>query len=200
MKLRESRSGSSAISLASMNANATSKLGIGGIREIEFVVQALQLLHAARHPFLQEAGTLKAIRGLAELEFLPNDDAGKLEEAYRFLRRVEHRLQIEAEQQTHIVPERGEALEILARSLGFGSGEELLAKLCAHMQAVRRIFTRVVGETGAGTRIPSRAPSQIFGTRVQAAKIFGPAGQSATSFHVAPRTRQIFPQVAAAPR
>ena len=80
------------------------KLGAGGIREIEFVVQALQLLHAARHPFLQEAGTLKAIRGLAELEFLPNEDAGKLETAYRFLRRVEHRLQIEAEQQTHTVP------------------------------------------------------------------------------------------------
>ena len=45
------------------------KLGVGGIREIEFVVQALQLLHAARHPFLQEPGTLRAIRGLAELDF-----------------------------------------------------------------------------------------------------------------------------------
>ena len=167
------------------------KLGIGGIREIEFVVQALQLLHAARYPFLQEAGTLKAIRGLAELEFLPNDDAGKLEEAYRFLRRVEHRLQIEAEQQTHIVPERGEALEILARSLGFGSGEELFAKLCAHMQAVRRVFTRVVGETGP-ERDPLEGAFTNFRDPIQAAKIFGQLGQSATSFHVAPRTRQIF--------
>ena len=46
------------------------KLGVGGIREVEFVVQALQLLHGARHPFLQEAGTLKALRGLVELGFL----------------------------------------------------------------------------------------------------------------------------------
>jgi glutamate-ammonia-ligase adenylyltransferase len=167
------------------------KLGIGGIREIEFVVQALQLLHAARYPFLQEAGTLKAIRGLAELEFLPNDDAEKLENAYRFLRRVEHRLQIEAEQQTHTVPERGEAVEILARSLGFGSGEELLAKLRAQMRTVRTIFTRVVGETGP-EQDPLEGAFTSFRDPVQAAKIFGQLGQSATSFHVAPRTRQIF--------
>ena len=79
----------------------------------------------ARHPFLQEAGTLKGIRGLAELDLLPNEDALRLEEAYRFLRRVEHRLQIEAEQQTHTVPEEGEALEGLARSLGFAEGAAL---------------------------------------------------------------------------
>ena len=120
------------------------KLGAGGIREIEFVVQALQLLHAARHPFLQEAGTLKAIRGLAELEFLPNEDAGKLETAYRFLRRVEHRLQIEAEQQTHTVPENGEALQALARSLGFDGGTDLFSSLHEQMHRVRAIFRRVV--------------------------------------------------------
>src|ERR1041385_721544 len=124
------------------------KLGAGGIREIEFVVQALQLLHAARHPFLQEPGTLRVIRGLAELELLPNEDATTLETAYRLLRRVEHRLQIEAEQQTHTVPEKGEALEVLARSLAFSSGEELLSSLRGQMQAVRAIFTRVVGATG----------------------------------------------------
>ena len=167
------------------------KLGIGGIREIEFVVQALQLLHAARYPFLQEAGTLKAIRGLAELEFLPNEDAEKLENAYRFLRRVEHRLQIEAEQQTHTVPESGEGLEILARSLGFASGEELLTKLREQMRRVRAIFARVVGDTGPA-QDPLEGAFANFSDPVQAAKLFGQLGQSATSFHVAPRTRQIF--------
>jgi [glutamine synthetase] adenylyltransferase / [glutamine synthetase]-adenylyl-L-tyrosine phosphorylase len=167
------------------------KLGIGGIREIEFVVQALQLLHAARYPFLQEAGTLKAIRGLAELEFLPNDDAEKLESAYCFLRRVEHRLQIEAEQQTHTVPEGGEALEILAASLGFRSRTELLSSLRTQMQAVRAIFTRVVGETGpAGDLLEGAFVN--FRDPIQAARMFGQLGQSATGFHVAPRTRQIF--------
>src|SRR5216110_2115178 len=81
------------------------KLGRGGIREIEFVVQALQLIHGAHHAFLQEASTLKALRALRELDLLPPEEVLAIDGAYRFLRRVEHRLQIEAEQQTHTVPE-----------------------------------------------------------------------------------------------
>ena len=167
------------------------KLGPGGIREIEFVVQALQLLHAARHPFLQEAGTLKTIRGLAELEFLPNEDASQLETAYRFLRRVEHRLQIEAEQQTHTVPENSEALQVLAQSLGFADGRDLLAKLHAEMQGVRAIFKRIVGETVPATETP-RNDFASFRDQATATKTFAQLGQSAAGFHVAPRTRQIF--------
>ena len=105
------------------------KLGPGGIREIEFVVQALQLLHGARHAFLQETSTLKALPILAQLELIPGAEARALEFAYRFLRRVEHRLQIEAEQQTHTVPENGAALDQLARSLGFASKEKFTAAL-----------------------------------------------------------------------
>src|SRR5216117_2329546 len=63
------------------------KLGSGGIREIEFVVQALQLIHGARHPFLQESSTFKALRGLRQLDLLPHEEARALEAAYRFLRR-----------------------------------------------------------------------------------------------------------------
>jgi [glutamine synthetase] adenylyltransferase / [glutamine synthetase]-adenylyl-L-tyrosine phosphorylase len=167
------------------------KLGVGGIREIEFVVQALQLLHAARHPFLQDAGTLKAIRGLAELEFLPNQDAGQLETAYRFLRRVEHRLQIEAEQQTHTVPENGEALQALARSLGFDQGNELLSRLREQMHLVRAVFRRVVGDA-APAKDTSAADFADFHDQGQAAKNLAQLGQGAAGFHVAPRTRQIF--------
>ncbi len=167
------------------------KLGVGGIREIEFVVQALQLLHAARHPFLQEAGTLKAIRGLAELEFLPNENAERLETAYRFLRRVEHRLQIEAEQQTHTIPENGEALQVLALSLGFAGSAELLAELRTQMQRVRAIFKRVVGEAGPA-RESTGAELKNFRDPAQAEKALTQLGESAAGFHVAPRTRQIF--------
>ncbi|MGH8093261.1 MAG: hypothetical protein ACREIF_07310, partial [Chthoniobacterales bacterium] len=161
------------------------------IREIEFVVQALQLLHAARHPFLQEPGTLKAIRGLAELEFLPNEDAEQLEDAYRLLRRVEHRLQIEAEQQTHTVPQNGEALQVLARSLGLADGNKLLLKLREQMQRVRAVFKRVVGEAPPA-RESGESDFQNFREEAQAAKTFAQLGQSAAGFHVAPRTRQIF--------
>src|SRR5213078_1337622 len=120
------------------------KLGAGGIREIEFVVQALQLLHGARNAFLQETGTLKVLPVLADLELLSHQEARTLEDAYRFLRSVEHRLQIEAEQQTHTVPENSDALRRLSRSLGFSSAQKFNALLREHMQKVRAIFRRVI--------------------------------------------------------
>ena len=86
------------------------KLGRGGIRDIEFIVQTLQLIHGARNPFLQEPSMLKALRALRELDLLPREDVLALDDAYRFLRRVEHRLQIEAEQQTHTVPDEPDPL------------------------------------------------------------------------------------------
>src|SRR5881392_4493579 len=97
------------------------KLGAGGIREIEFVIQTLQFIHGAQHAFLQEQGTLKALRAIAELELLPSSEVRALDESYRFLRRIEHRLQIEAERQTHSIPDDPEKRERLARSLGFDS-------------------------------------------------------------------------------
>src|SRR5216117_586651 len=63
------------------------KLGPGGIRDIEFIVQTLQLMHGARHAFLQETSTLKVLPVLADLELLPHEEARALEAAYRFLRR-----------------------------------------------------------------------------------------------------------------
>src|SRR6266480_6844462 len=80
------------------------KLGRGGIREIEFVVQTLQFIHGGHHAFLQETSTMEALRALAELELIPQNEVVDLDRAYRFLRQVEHRLQIEAEQQTHTAP------------------------------------------------------------------------------------------------
>ncbi len=171
------------------NLERNVKLGVGGIREIEFVVQALQLLHGARHPFLQETSTLKALRGIAELEFLPQEDAQKLEAAYRFFRRVEHRLQIEGEQQTHTVPEPGPALQLLAQSLGFTEENQLLAALRREMQAVRAIFLRVV--EAASPNESAVADFSIFRDRPRAEKMMEQLGRGAAGFHVSPRTRQI---------
>src|SRR5437016_4861786 len=113
------------------------KLGTGGIREIEFVVQALQLIHGAHHPFLQESSTFKALRALRQLDLLPPDEVLALDKAYRFLRRVEHRLQIEAEQQTHTVPQERVALRRLALSLRFSSEQDFTSVLVDNMRAVR---------------------------------------------------------------
>src|SRR5438874_11430003 len=125
------------------------KLGRGGIREVEFVVQTLQLIHGARYPFLQEPSMLKALRALRELDLLPTNDVLTLDKTYRFLRRVEHRLQIEAEQQTHVVPREPEALRRLALSLRFSSSEDFTAALHEKMRAVRPIFQRIISKTPA---------------------------------------------------
>src|SRR5881397_4083838 len=123
------------------------KLGRGGIREIEFVVQALQLIHGAHNAFLQEPSTLRALRALRELDLLPRDEVLTLDKAYRFLRRVEHRLQIEAEQQTHTIPQEPEPLRRLALSLRFSSVDDFTAALQERMRAVRPIFQRIISET-----------------------------------------------------
>jgi glutamate-ammonia-ligase adenylyltransferase len=166
------------------------KLGAGGIREIEFVVQALQLLHGARHAFLQETSTLKALPVLAELELLPRGEARTLENGYRFLRRVEHRLQIEAEQQTHTVPENSEALRRLAHSLGFSSPEQFNAALQEHMQQVRTVFRRVISAPSGAAEITAEN-LHIFRDESAAAKSLADLAKGPGGFHVAPRTRQV---------
>jgi len=169
------------------------KLGRGGIRDIEFIVQTLQLIHAARHPFLQEPSMLKALLALRELDLLPTNEVLTLDNTYRFLRRVEHRLQIEAEQQTHVVPREPEALRRLALSLRFSSSEDFTLALQEKMRAVRPIFERIISKTPA-------APAEthavndlaIFNEQKRAAKAFIDLEKSAAGFHIAPRTRQIF--------
>jgi glutamate-ammonia-ligase adenylyltransferase len=94
------------------------KLGRGGIREIEFIVQALQLLYGGDDPWLREGGTLRAIFRLTERGYLPPALGGTLSEAYEYLRTVEHRLQILHEFQTHTLPREPEALAHLARRVG----------------------------------------------------------------------------------
>jgi [glutamine synthetase] adenylyltransferase / [glutamine synthetase]-adenylyl-L-tyrosine phosphorylase len=165
------------------------KLGRGGIREIEFIVQTLQLIHGARNPFLQEPNMLRALRALRELDLLPREEVLALDNAYRFLRRVEHRLQIEAEQQTHTVPDEPEPLSRLARSLRFSSASDFAAALQNRMGSVRPIFQRIISETPAQY---AKINLQIFNDPKRAEKALRDLERGATGFHVAPRTRQTF--------
>ena len=165
------------------------KLGAGGIREIEFVIQALQLIHGARHAFLQQTSTRKALRSLSELDLLPREEVLALDQAYLFLRRVEHRLQMEAEQQTHTVPRQTEALRRLALSLGFASSPQFSETLQATMQRVRAIFRRVIAQTPAES---AAIDLSMFADQERAGNALTDLGQSGGSFHIAPRTRQVF--------
>src|SRR5207245_6830312 len=120
------------------------KLGRGGIREIEFIAQSLQLLHAGRQPFLQGAQTLPTLDKLAQYHLLPGEDVRALGEAYCFLRDVEHRLQMEENLQTHTIPADLHAQKRLAKLMGFRLLKQFDAARQAHTGNVRRIYEQLL--------------------------------------------------------
>ena len=95
------------------------KLGRGGIREIEFFIQALQLVYAGKNPKLRERNSLQALDTLLAANLLSENDHLKLRDAYRFLRSVEHRIQVVQERQTHNLPGKEEEMLALARRSGY---------------------------------------------------------------------------------
>jgi glutamate-ammonia-ligase adenylyltransferase len=95
------------------------KLGRGGIREIEFFIQALQLVYAGKNPKLRQRNSLRALDTLLAASLLHEEDHLKLKEAYRFLRSVEHRIQVVQERQTHNLPGKHEEMVALARRSGY---------------------------------------------------------------------------------
>ena len=108
------------------------KLSRGGIREIEFIVQLLQVVRGGQFPEIRTRSTVKALKRVAERGLMKVEAAERLTEAYVFLRRIEHRIQFLDDQQTHLLPTQEADLEWIARSLGLsgrGDATELLARL-----------------------------------------------------------------------
>lgn len=126
------------------------KLGPGGIREVEFFANALQLLHGGKNDRLRERHTLKALRKLELAGLIAVRDADALEEAYLFLRRVENRLQMFEERQTQTLPEGDRERRRLARTLGFESWDAFAAELARHRGYVQRAFGTLLGQTVRG--------------------------------------------------
>lgn len=131
------------------------KRGRGGIREIEFIAQTLQLLHAGRTPFLEDPQTVPALLKLARYNLLGSEEANALVAAYEFLRAVEHRLQMENNRQTHSLPEDQPALTRLARLMGFSRLRDFEAALNSHRRLVRGMYERFVpGGSPTGREVP----------------------------------------------
>ncbi len=124
------------------------KLGKGGIREVEFFVTALQLLHGGKQPELRERAVLPSLERLLFAGVVPARDRDALADAYLFLRRAEHRVQMVDGRQTHSLPPRGERLG-LARAMGFDTPERFEEALGAHRDRVAALFGDLLG-TGAG--------------------------------------------------
>jgi glutamate-ammonia-ligase adenylyltransferase len=119
------------------------KLGPGGIREIEFIAQAFQLIRGGRDAGLQVRPTLRVLALLAERRILPGDAAAQLAEAYVFLRELEHRLQYLDDAQTHTLPRDEADRALVAESMGFASWEAFSAGLDAHRERVSRQFEQI---------------------------------------------------------
>jgi [glutamine synthetase] adenylyltransferase / [glutamine synthetase]-adenylyl-L-tyrosine phosphorylase len=117
------------------------KLGRGGIREIEFFVQTQQLIAGGRNPKLRGRSTLDMLDSLAEANWIEKNTALELQQAYSFLRMLEHRAQMVDDQQTHLVPASDMAFECFARFSGFENGEVLSHELRATLQTVQRHYS-----------------------------------------------------------
>uniref|UniRef100_UPI002594EB4A bifunctional [glutamate--ammonia ligase]-adenylyl-L-tyrosine phosphorylase/[glutamate--ammonia-ligase] adenylyltransferase n=1 Tax=uncultured Psychrobacter sp. TaxID=259303 RepID=UPI002594EB4A len=122
------------------------KLGAGGIRDIEFIVQAFQLIYGGRHPQLQIKSCLQAMQALYTLEYLERSTYEQLQAAYRFLRRLEHGIQAINDQQTQRLPHDRQWQHNLAITLGFANWEGLLSTLNHHRHNVNVPFERMVTE------------------------------------------------------
>jgi glutamate-ammonia-ligase adenylyltransferase len=125
------------------------KLGRGGLRDVEFAVQLLQLVHGRADPSLQVRATLPALAALRDGGFVGRDDAVSLADAYQFLRATEHRLQLVKLRRTHLVPDDAGAVLRLARSLGFrpdSRGDAVAvwrAEWALHAREVRRLHEKL---------------------------------------------------------
>jgi glutamate-ammonia-ligase adenylyltransferase len=122
------------------------KLSRGGIREIEFTVQLLQVVRGGQFPELRKRPTLEALVHLSRAGLMPTTTAEALAQAYEFLRRVEHRIQYLDDQQTHVLPTRDDDLLWMAKTLGYDGVCPFLHALDAHREVVAQEFDTLLGQ------------------------------------------------------
>lgn len=179
------------------------KLGRGGIREIEFVTQTLQLLNAGRNPFLQDAQTLPALEKLTRYNLIAAKEAQDLSAAYCWLRDVEHRLQMENNLQTHTIPADRHARQRLAALMGCGTPGKFELAHRRHTDAVRSTYDNLLKgeEARAEASLPDlQAESSLwpalltersFRDPAKAFQLIGEFVSGPGYVHVSPRTSEL---------
>ncbi|MGY3944978.1 bifunctional [glutamate--ammonia ligase]-adenylyl-L-tyrosine phosphorylase/[glutamate--ammonia-ligase] adenylyltransferase [Aeromonas tecta] len=181
------------------------KLGSGGIREVEFIAQALQLIRGGREPALRVRHLPEALAAIAHSGALEEERATRLLEAYRFLRRVENILQEIGDQQTQTLPTEARDRQRLTFSLGFDDWGSFMARLDEEMAAVHQEFVAVVGEEKEApdhldqlwldlwrTELDAAELAQLFGT--QGIEETAPLCSALLRFKEEYRRRQVGPQ------
>ena len=131
--------------LPASHAERQIKLGSGGLRDVEFAVQLLQLVHGRADEGVRCPATLSALAELTRRGYVGRDDGAALDAAYKFLRTLEHRMQLSQLRRTHIVPEEMQSLRRLARSMGFNKDpvNELNRQWQQHSKEVRRLHEKL---------------------------------------------------------
>lgn len=122
------------------------KLGAGGIREIEFIVQVFQLIRGGREPSLRNRGLLETLNGIEELALLTPQEVSNLEAAYKYLRRLENLLQAMADKQTQTLPDCDIERLKLATAMQLESWELLIEQTQQHMNKVHQVFETLIGD------------------------------------------------------
>jgi glutamate-ammonia-ligase adenylyltransferase len=158
------------------------KLGPGGLRDIEFTIQLLQLVHGASDPSVRQADTLGALRALSKAGYVGRPEAEEFDYAYRVLRLLEHRIQLSKMKRSHLMPRDPEAVRVLARSTKLAdTAEDLIEKWRAIQVSVRslheRLFYRPLLVAVAG--LPSdgvELTSEQAALRLQASGFADPKG------------------------
>ena len=143
------------------------KLGPGGIREIEFIGQTMQLIRAGREPELRERGIIKVLMLLAEKNYLQQQEVVQLIKAYWFLRKLENRLQMQRDMQTHTLPDDEQSQQRLCVAMQMQSWDELLEQLSFHQAAVDDVFQNLITSDNE-EQDGSASPFFLFWTHLDA--------------------------------
>ncbi len=155
------------------------KLGRGGIRELEFIVQALMLIYGGRDPRLRTEKTFLALQRLETHGYVPASRAQQLADAYSFLRDTEHKLQVIAGLQTHVLPSEPAAMRALAARLGLGKDYDAIARLSALLKQHRDFVATQFRETLAG------------GEDIEVSSAVSPLARAAWDYALDPGTSQL---------
>ena len=170
------------------NAGRELKLGEGGLRDVEFSVQLLQLVHGRVDERLRVRSTLRALKELVDHGYVGRDDGKRLALSYRFLRTLEHRIQLFNLRRTHVLPESETDLRRLGRSLGYGDpAPELLRTWRNTATSVRRLHQRLFYSPllDAVARIPSPELRLTTAAATDRLRALGYADPSAALRHIA---------------
>lgn len=137
------------------------KIGRGGIRDVEYIVQYLQLVHASRIPALRTANVFRALEALDGAGLLKPEETDVLRRGYRFLRKVEHRIQMTHLRRTHRLPEDPAELHRLARGLGFSGCGSFRGHLGAHSARIRKVYGLLFEEATSGRPETQELPALL---------------------------------------